>query len=164
MKKTMFLMLFCSMITVGYLPTQAYGLGISPGRTSKIYGENEPVDFGVTYILIRSSTRYSCFDTLNPLGLNSEITGCSSSVGIEYQDDGSMLIDWDAIADSSITASARIWSPASWQCSVSPGYSYLGELVQHIEMQETGSGISPRPPGYEGDDGFLVNRCGFYNI
>ncbi len=125
--------------------SQLYGIGISPGRRTFHTAENGSLNAQVGYYLIRPQERYSAFKALTAAGLDTSVTGCSSTNGIQHPSDGSLLIDWDA-ADITIwdgrkvvEASININTPAGWvNPAVAGGSRYLDTLVQHIEVEDPG--------------------------
>ncbi len=114
--------------------SQASGIGISPGRTTLNVAENGGLDANLTYWLYPPQGQYSSFCTLTPMGLNMAISGFSSTTGIEYRADGSVLIDWDTAGNpSSISAYVNVNSSDNWQCPIDPGYKSMDYLVRHSE-------------------------------
>jgi len=117
--------------------SQANGIGISPGRQTFDIPENGEgaLNANITYWLFPPQGQYSSFRTLTPLGLNTTISGSSSTTGIEYSNDGSLLIDWEAAGNpSSISAYVNVSSPDNWQCPLEAGSArYLDDLVWHSE-------------------------------
>ena len=123
-----------TLLTVGIVVPTAYGIGISPGRNTFAVAENGGLDANLTYWLYPPQGQYSSFSALAPMGLNTAITGFSSTAGIEYRDDGSVLIDWDTAGRPlSISAYVNVSSPDNWQCPIDPGYKSMDDLVWYSE-------------------------------
>ncbi len=134
------------LLTTLCMVSDVSGIGISPARaTYDITEYNCSFNSTIGYTLVRPSTRYSSFIASDSLGLTGTVVGCSASDGIEYLEDGSMIIDWQSSELSSlesITATMNFQSPQVWDCPAEPGgNAYLADLVRHSEMVDTGSGI-----------------------
>ena len=144
--KRILLVFSFALLAIFCMVSDVSGIGISPARwTNDLLDIDCSFNSGMTYSLVRPSTRYSQFSIHNPAGLNGTITGSSASSGIEYVNNSTLMIDWESDALSSadsITASIHVQSPESWACPVEPGGYVLADLVRHTEMVDTGSGIT----------------------
>ena len=135
------------LIAILAINSNVKGIGISPARwPNGLLEFNCSFNSNMGYTLYRpSSRRYSIFSVSDAAGMTGTITGFSTSSGVEYQNNKSILIDWQSeelMSLSSITASINIQSPTSWDCPAEPGGSrYLADLVCHNEAFESGSGI-----------------------
>ena len=129
------------------MASQVQAIGISPARwTADLLEYNCTFNSNIGYTLTRpSSRRYSIFSVSDAAGMTGTVTEFSASGGVEYQNDKSILIDWQSeelMSLNSITASINIQSPTSWDCPAEPGGGrYLADLVCHSEAFESDSGI-----------------------
>ena len=145
MKKELLAFSFILLTTL-CMVSDVSGIGISPARaTYDITEYNCSFNSTIGYTLVRPGTRHSSFIASDSLGLTGTVVRCSASDGIEYLEDGSMIIDWQSSELSSlgsITATMNFQSPQVWDCPAEPGgNAYLADLVRHSEMVDTGSGI-----------------------
>ena len=73
------LFLICNwLILCSFVASNAYGIGISPGRWTVDMKEYGSFDSNISYALIRPATRYSSFNVYDPAGLNGTLLGISS--------------------------------------------------------------------------------------
>ena len=137
----------CVLLTMFCMVSDVSGIGISPARmTYDITEYNCSFNSTIGYTLARPRTRYSSFSAHGSSGLTGTVVGCSASNGIEYLEDGSMIIDWQSSelsSTGSITVTMNFLSPQVWDCPAEPGGDgYLADLVRHSEIVDTGSGIT----------------------
>ncbi|HBG60725.1 MAG: hypothetical protein A2Y10_13005 [Planctomycetes bacterium GWF2_41_51] len=124
-----------TIVFIALVSPQVNGVGIFMGRQTFVIPENGRLNENITYWLFPPQGQYSTFQPLAPMGLNTTITGCNAVAGIEYRDDGSLFIDWDAAGNpSSIDAYVSVSSPDNWQCPAEAGGDrYIDNLVFHSE-------------------------------
>jgi len=147
MKRNLFVFSFV-LLTIFCMVSDVSGIGISPARRTFDIFENGGLDTEISYFLFPPQERYSALQPLSPAGLNATVTGCSTSAGIEYLQDGSMLIDWDTAVKSSWDGVEGIWAyvdistPDNWvNPAVAGGGRYMTDMVRHIEIEDPSGGI-----------------------